>query len=456
MKKLIFTMVLSVFLGTQILAVHIGFKLSLYRILFLVVSYGFLLMFINNDQRLRFYPRKVSSMYTMFYGSWLLYSLSSIIWAESLAGWAKANVFIGIGVLSIFFIQLFIKDKKDLLTLFRSIVLGISIHLVLGFSELLTGKYIWASNHFMTKYQPASGTFFTRIPISIFPNQNDYATALLMGFFFILILLNNSKNIFSKLGYGLLLVSTVFLIYQTDSRGNLVAVGIGLFAMTVVYFMNMITKKVFFSVAGGAVGVSAIALLISSSLRGKLMETFSLFLSSAEYSDTSNQNRVNLIKNGFNFLRESFGFGIGAGNVEYWMKNYPHYLTGGITNMHNWWMEILTGYGIFVFLFYVIVYVGMIVKGYHYYQNSSDAFIRKTSLGIIGYLAAFTLSSISSASNIVNEWQWVVFGVIIAFYAYCERVGSKKVKQTNEQLFNQNKVAYKATGGSHGQSYISK
>ncbi|UJF15246.1 hypothetical protein LZ578_09735 [Jeotgalibaca sp. MA1X17-3] len=328
MKRLIFLMILSVFLGTQILAIQIGFKLSLYRILFLVIAYGFLLMVINNDQRLRFYPRKVSSSYTMFYGFWLVYSLFSIIWAENLAGWAKANVFIGVGVLSIFFIQLFVKEKKDLLTLFRSIGLGISIHLVLGFSELLTGKYLWASEHFINKYRPESQNFLTRIPISIYPNQNDYATALLMGFFFLFILFRNGKNVFVKIGHAGLMISTLFLIYQTESRGNLAAVGIGLTTMALVYFSEVITKKMVITATGGAISLGTVAIIFSSTIRGKILEIVSLFLSSTEYVDYSNQNRVNLIKNGFSFLRESYGFGIGAGNVEYWMKTYPRFITG--------------------------------------------------------------------------------------------------------------------------------
>jgi len=141
MKKLIYLLVFSVFLGTQILAVDVGFKLSLYRVLFLTTFYLFMLMFINNDQRLRFYPLKLSSTYTSFYMLWLFYSLVSIAWSQNLAGWAKANIFIGIGVFSIIFIHLFIKEKKDLMNLFRSVAAGIILHIGLGLYELFTANY---------------------------------------------------------------------------------------------------------------------------------------------------------------------------------------------------------------------------------------------------------------------------------------------------------------------------
>lgn len=109
MKKIIYLLVFSVFLGTKIFAIDIGFKLSLYRILFLFTLYLFVGMFINNDQRLRFYPLKLSSTYTSFYMLWLLYSLLSVVWSENIYGWIKANIFIGIGVFTILFYSSFRK-----------------------------------------------------------------------------------------------------------------------------------------------------------------------------------------------------------------------------------------------------------------------------------------------------------------------------------------------------------
>ena len=36
----------------------------------------------------------------------------------------------------------------------------------------------------------------------------------------------------------------------------------------------------------------------------------------------------------------------------FWMINYGELYTGGIINMHNWWLEILVGYGIVIFILY--------------------------------------------------------------------------------------------------------
>lgn len=445
MKKLVNLMVLSVFFGTQIFAINLGFKLSLYRILFLVVGFIFSITVINNDERVRFYPNKVSSTYLLFYGWWVLYSVLSIIWVENIAGWVKANIFIGIGTVSILFIQMFIKEKKDLLTLFKSITIGIALHIVLGLSELATGRYLWATEHFMTKYRPGSQNFLTRIPISIYPNQNDYATVLLMGSFFLMILFRTSKYFYEKLLYLSLWILAVFLIYQTDSRANVLALLLGFGAMLLAYLAPLITKKGI--VIGSAIGASVALLLvgISSNLRTQVWSILMLFSTDREFGGSSNEMRVNLIRNGFIFLKDTLGFGVGAGNIEHWMQNDAPYQTGGISNMHNWWMEILTAYGIITFALYLMVYLGMVLKAYKYYRNSSDFFIRQTALALIGYLIAFTMSSISSASNIINEWQWLIFGVIIAFYSYCERVEIKN------QIYSPKPFSQlKNSGGNHG------
>src|SRR5699024_9016714 len=120
------------------------------------------------------------------------------------------------------------------------------------------------------------------------------------------------------------------------------------------------------------------------------------------YDGISNMTRMTLIDNGFYFLRDTLGFGVGAGNIEHWMKTNAFFQVGDKSNMHNWWIEILTGYGVFIFVLYVLVYASMLLRAYQYYRYSKDAFVRNASLSIIGYLAAFTLSSISSASNIIN------------------------------------------------------
>ena len=82
--------------------------------------------------------------------------------------------------------------------------------------------------------------------------------------------------------------------------------------------------------------------------------------------------RLNLIKSGWDFLTETCFMGVGAGNIEYWMANKSHIYMMGYTNMHNWYMEILVGYGIIVFTLFLIMVVKMIKKLVLYMSKTNN------------------------------------------------------------------------------------
>lgn len=135
--------------------------------------------------------------------------------------------------------------------------------------------------------------------------------------------------------------------------------------------------------------------------------------------------RINLIKNGMIFLKQSFFMGVGVGNIEYYMALYPKYYTGGITNIHNWWIEILVSSGVVVFIGYIAMYIqnmillGMIPK---ISKDKDTIFIANS---FLGFMIAFIIASMSASSNITSEWLWVFWGLIFAFINYAFRDLSK-------------------------------
>lgn len=239
--------------------------------------------------------------------------------------------------------------------------------------------------------------------------------------------------------------AAVFLIYQTDSRANVLALVLGLGAMSIMYLMPLISRKLVIFTGSAFAIIASILIAISPTIYSKISEIVLLISTDQEFGGSSNEIRINLIRNGFLFLKDTLGFGVGAGNIEYWMNHKQLYQTGGMTNMHSWWMEILTAYGIVTFSLYLFVYCGMILKAYNYYKTSYNYFLRQTSLAIVGFLIAFTMSSISSATNIINEWQWLVFGVIIAFFSYGERM-----EERNRLTISTQNYRHSLLGGNHG------
>lgn len=132
--------------------------------------------------------------------------------------------------------------------------------------------------------------------------------------------------------------------------------------------------------------------------------------------ENSDNIRKNLILNGLLFLLPTLGMGTGIGGIESYMASNWVYETYGITNIHNWWMEILVGSGIFIFAGYIIFYIKLCRDNYSRYKSKNTTSLeRSTAFAFLGFMIAFIIASISSSSNMGNEMLWVFWAIIIAF-----------------------------------------
>lgn len=430
MKKLVSFMVAAVFLGAQILALDVGLmKLSMYRVSLILLIVALFIGFVRNDQQIKFYTNHISFQYVIFYGIWLSYGIVSILWASNIGGWLKANFFIACGFLSIFSIYTFIKEKKDIWRLFQIVSGALCLHNIIGWSEILTGKYMFADLEKLDKYGTFGSQPMTRIPISIYANQNDYATFLLAGIFFTIILLKTTKSPKMKISYGLLIASSLYLMIRTESRANQLALCIGIGLIVIVKLNEVISRKQIMGLIGTVMISGVFGVLFIPFIQTLAKKILLLLFDTSNIYGSSNETRLNLIRNGFVFLSKTFGFGVGAGNIEYWMEHNATFNISTKYNMHNWWMEILTAYGLYVFIAYVFIFILIIVQLYRFYSSHKDSQIKIASLILMGYLSAFILSSISSATNIIIEWQWIIFGVVIGFIGFVERGMSKEASK---------------------------
>ncbi|WP_407370898.1 O-antigen ligase family protein [Carnobacterium sp.] len=423
MKKLTYILAGSVFLGAQILAIDLGVaKLSLYRIMLVIISCLMVVLIFKNDSRLSFYSNALGKNYTRFYFFWLIYSLISVIWVQDIGGWINAIFFLGCGCLSILYMGIFIREEKDIKNLFKTIFALILLHNIIGIMEILTGNYLFANLNKLDKYHTFATQPSTRIPISIYANQNDFATMLLAGITISFILFKNSNKTSIKFVYLLTIVSSVFLLYRTGSRGNLIALLIGISTLLITKYLQLFTKKNIVKFLMILLSICLGIIIFSPEVQQKIISLNYSLRTTFFVEGNSNMTRVNLIRNGFYFLVQSFGLGTGAGNIEHWLEFNSIFSTGTIYNIHNWWMEILSGYGIVIFVLYVAVYFLMIRQLFINYKYSKNKFVRTTSWILLAYLFSFILSSISSSSNMLIEWQWVFWGVIITFIRYSEKL----------------------------------
>lgn len=407
LKKTVYFSIIASLLSTKILAVDLGFfQLSLFRMILLFVIFCVLVEAFIKNGKIQLNINRNNRYSVRFMLVWLLYAFLSLAWAVDYNSWFRAVYFLALGLASIVICTKVFRTRFDILTGFRFMSIMVLVHNFICWYEVRTGTYLFLSA------DRASAYARYKLPVSVFYNTNDLATFLLISIFISYICLANSKTKPEKFAYVGLIVSSLYLLVMTGSRANIIGF---IFAAAVFLWLALTTRR-------GRRTILLLFLCIAvfltfnpgSAIKFISMVDQNLYLK--VHGDTgSDVTRLNLAKNGFVFLSKTFGFGTGAGNIEYWMANHGKYYTGNITNIHNWWMEILAGYGVVIFCLYVIFYMTLFLSLYKKYKECNCNIDKTICLGVMAAMAGFIVGSMSSSSNIDSEWLWIFWGLLIAY-----------------------------------------
>ena len=346
---------------------------------------------------------------------WLIYALLSVFWAVDLHDWFRNIFFLSIGVVSVvIFVNVF-NDRENIIEAFYALQYGIIIQQLAGWHDVITRQYYFLA--MSGKSEKLVGRSYEilvhgplRFPMGMTCDPNDFATLMFIGVFVSWALYKLGTGKFRYL-YFLAMIDEAILLVMTSSRANIL--GLGLAIISVLFVDSGVGSKVKYAI------LIATALIIVS-LSGAMLfiEEQLTFNFSGVGKVGSDVVRTNLIKNGLEFLIQTCGFGVGAGQVESWMKTDKIYEVLRITNMHNWWAELLTNYGIFITALYLLFYCRMFLDFYkairHKYLNRRDKVI---CLSLCAIMAGYVLASISSSSVISTECIWVFWSLCITYQA---------------------------------------
>jgi len=407
MKKMAYLSVLTSLISASVISLDLGvFQLSIFRVIIILMVFAMIVRMLKTNEKVSLKENSENRYSISVMLIWLVYSVMTLGWVKDYGGWFKAVYFIALGFMCIIIFSKIFKKSDDILTCFRILSVMIIIHNIIGWYEISTGNYM-----FMTAERSLKFARYNN-PVSIFYNTNDFATFLFMSIFITYVCAVNSKKVIGKCVFIGTMISSTYLLIMTGSRANILGI---ILAFIVFVYLSMRNKRGRRTILIILISLFGFILLMPIALNNLflLINQNLYFRFSADVS--SDVARINLIKNGFTFLINTFGFGTGAGNIEYWMDNYGTYNTFGLTNMHNWWMEILTGYGIIVFLLYITFYIKLFQSLYRKYKISKDKIDTSISLCIMCCLAGFTIGATSSSSNISSEWLWVFFGISIVY-----------------------------------------
>lgn len=413
-KTVLYLTIASGFIGTAILTVPVGpIHLFPYRIFLLLLWVIFAINVLLNQGRVNISHIKVK-FYFQFLVLWLSYAVLSLSWSFDKSEAVKDIIFLLMAISTIFFVVYYfinLKDLKQFYTLWLLILLPM---LGLGFWNNIT------KHHLNVSALVDEPEVLRSAPTAVFHNQNDFATYLALSIPFVLTFIRYNSKLTKRLLGLLMLIASLYLIAVTFSRANYLAVIMGV-AFWFFFLLKFKGKMKALVVTG------LVVILLFYAFPDQIQGTFRdineqaniFFAAMPQLGEGDLASRFNMIQNGFVFLVNSFGFGIGAGNVEYYMANFPVYYTYGVLNMHNWWIEILANYGLFIFAGYVTFYLSLLIglyKACGKLVNTSEKMICE---GLLVGLVIFPLASISASSIIALTPQWIFFAFALTFLNYC-------------------------------------
>lgn len=431
MKRLVYFMIAVSIIGAGTLSVSLGsFQLSVYRAMLILLFATIMLAdVICKKNSVKFSKDNRYSL--LFFAFWFVYALLSVAWVKDYSAWFKTVFFIGSGVVGLIVVSYYLRSKQDILHAFQAFVPMILFHNIVGWNEWATGRYLFLKGAQVLTYQRV------RYPVSTFGNTNDFALFLMFSCFVLYVCFMNSKRKLLRFAYIAIMASSVALLFLTKSRACLLGLIIGAGLLIFISMKRKELSRVVFALLALLVLVS----IIKQDWITNVVEKVATMLT-FDFSQQSGSElvRINLIKNGFEFLFNTFGFGTGAGNVEYWMENYAVHNVATVYNIHNWWMEVLVGFGLIVFVGYFIFYVNLMHSMWKRFKKSQDRIDAVLSAGILSIMVAYIIGGISSSSNMNAEWLWVFWAIAIAYQGVQPKADLKRNCMGSEDIVVEDKA----------------
>lgn len=413
---LVKTLAFFALINTLIIIVKIdSVSLFPYRILAPLVLIICFIQYFREDHEIFHWRQIKLKPFLLFFLIWVCYGLLSLIWVKNITEGVKGLLFLAIGVSFIFIFTFCFTKFKDYLQLYYIWLAALIILIGIGMWETITGHHLATSSLVHARIGNR------HIPTSVFYNQNDFSMYLTISIYFIIAFIQNAKGYLIKIFGFILLLLSLYLIYQTSSRANYLALVFSFF-LWILLVLNRRKRKIFILIFIPVAVVVGIYIEKTTSIIARFHSEFL-------FNGSSTGIRINLIRNSLKFLRDTYSFGVGSGNAKYYMAHYEKFPTKMIYNVHNWWIQILVEYGVLIFVGYLLVFISLVILLYRLYKRAQTNQQKMICTALLGGLFAFPLASISPSSIMGFKFQWVFIAFAIG-YLNLMRVGKDRGSST--------------------------
>jgi len=222
-------------------------------------------------------------------------------------------------------------------------------YLGISFWEIVSWKHLPQSIYYNRAIFVPTGPFYG-------PNQMAAVFNLLFPFFLFIPQLTKDKWFLGVFSFICALLMVAIVIIDGARIAIIATLGLLLFTLFFLYSGKM-RRTVFL-----LIGLIILGLLIFA----KPLVTYTIQKLNAEISSIGQESkscvmgsikiRSRLIPENVEILAHSGFMGVGAGNVEHYMLSGRIYRTGGISNPHNFFLELMANYGLLFLLGFLYIY----------------------------------------------------------------------------------------------------
>lgn len=410
-KAAIVAMPVSAAIGNHLLSFEIfGIVFFAFRLLFICLC--IYLIFRRDNICFKDYPESASFLRLGIL--WLFWGICALLWAvliwrfDPAPGLLElAALFVGLAS-PLLMINLTLRTKDGLDFLRWGWVLSFICTAVIAFWEFSSGRHL---DGYGVNILPQSILKLT--VFSTFENPNNYGAFLALCFPFLLWSFRLGRGA-KKVLLFLLLAILVFLMIETMGRLAEVAL-----LMEVGLFIVFNPKAAKYFVPSLVVGTCLLFLLgiFGTQYNSALIKFAGLPL---EFESGGSANiRANLVLNGVNFLFQSGGMGIGPANYEQAIERvgFKAASTENIKNPHNFWIEILSQYGVVVFIFFIAWLFQIAIQCWRAHGSFFGVQYQhvkfETETVLIG-LAGYILAACENSSYIPQQINWIFLASALA------------------------------------------
>ncbi|MCD8479760.1 MAG: O-antigen ligase family protein [Candidatus Cloacimonetes bacterium] len=343
----------------------------------------------------------------IFFAFWLAYSLFSYIWAidRDLALENSLLIFRYLGVFVIF--DALFRDHR-ILRRAHLVMAGILVlYILTALWEMLTFQHLPSSRYY--------GMPFYYVPTGPFYNQNNLAAFMIFIMPCLLFLPKLYRHAWLKLAVAGATLLILVIITVQGARIAMLAAGAMLLA---VGLLNSSVKTKLITVLVILLAVMAFfryappGMKLGWKLVQREIESFGTEAESAHMS--SLKIRRQLVDRDYrSHMREALLWGLGVGTSSIIWITDREYRTAGITNAHNWFLEILGNYGILILAAFVYIYLRWLWLLWLRYK-ASEGRERNLNLAYLWVLLMFIPASALPSSIRWNHHIWIIFAAINA------------------------------------------